>query len=225
MTEETRVTDPNTGGQKGKKLERFDLIPWDALEVVAKLYGKGAEKYAERNWERGYAWSLSFGALHRHLKAWWGGEDRDAETGLPHLAAVAWHALGLLAFSLRKKGTDDRPQAPKRPTLIYVAHPLGKGTDRVKNRAKAARWVGAIAKLPHVLPIAPWITIAESWDESHREQGLALDFWTIEACDVVWLVGGHVSPGMALEREFAESRGIPVRDLTNLGSEPPEAIS
>ena len=43
---EVRVTDPETGGQKGQKPARFDLIP-PAIWEVAELYGKGAAKYAE----------------------------------------------------------------------------------------------------------------------------------------------------------------------------------
>lgn len=106
---EVRVVDPNTGGAKGSKLARFDLLPWDALWSVAELYGRGAAKYADRNWEKGYAWHLSHAALHRHLAQFWQGERIDAETGAHHLTAVVFHALALLAFDLRKAGTDDRP--------------------------------------------------------------------------------------------------------------------
>jgi len=110
--DERRITDPKTGGQKGSKLARFDLLPGDALWAVAEHFGRGAVKYGEdRNWEKGYAWSLSFAALMRHAWAWWQGEDKDAETGSSHLAAVAWHALVLLAFELRGAGTDNRPEA------------------------------------------------------------------------------------------------------------------
>jgi len=105
---ETRITDPNTGGEKGRKLARWELLPGDALHELAEHYGKGCEKYADRNWERGYNWSLSFGAMMRHAWAMWGGEDVDEETGSLHMTAVAWHALALLAYQLRSVGTDDR---------------------------------------------------------------------------------------------------------------------
>lgn len=104
---EVRIVDPATGGAKGQKLARFDLIPQDALFEVAKVYGVGSKKYEDRNWERGYAWGLSYGALQRHLSLDMQGEDMDPE-GFYHLAAVAWHALALLAFRLRNVGTDDR---------------------------------------------------------------------------------------------------------------------
>src|SRR5690625_7397406 len=65
---EVRVTS-DTGGQKGSKKARFDLIPVVPLWEVAEVYGKGAEKYEDRNWERGYDWSLSFAALRRHARS------------------------------------------------------------------------------------------------------------------------------------------------------------
>lgn len=107
---EVRVIDPATGGAKGSKLARFDLLPYDALYILAEHFGKGAEKYEPRNWERGYDWGLSFAAAMRHGTAWWQGEELDAE-GFAHLTAFAWHALVLLAFSSRQLGTDSRPTA------------------------------------------------------------------------------------------------------------------
>ena len=105
---EHRVVDPVTGGAKGQKSARTDLLPPDALLELAEHYGRGTVKYESRNWERGYAWSLSHASLLRHLLAWWGGAELD-EDGFPHITAVAWHAIALLTFSLRKDGTDDRP--------------------------------------------------------------------------------------------------------------------
>ena len=78
MTEDARKDD-------GGKL-RYDLIPPEALEELARVYTVGAERYGERNWERGITWGRLFAALMRHLWAWWRGEMRDPEDGLPHLA-------------------------------------------------------------------------------------------------------------------------------------------
>lgn len=105
---ETRITSP-TGGSKGQKLARYDLLPWDVLEEVAKHYGRGALKYEERNWERGYDWSLSFAALQRHLSAFWNGEDVDPETGSHHLDAVIFHAMALRRYTMRNHEYDNRP--------------------------------------------------------------------------------------------------------------------
>lgn len=96
-------------GKKTTKDARFDLLPWDALWAVARIFGLGANKYDERNWESGLKWGSSHSALNRHLALWWAGEEIDSESGMPHIAHVAWHSLVLLAHSLRGIGTDDRP--------------------------------------------------------------------------------------------------------------------
>lgn len=108
---EVRVVDPTTGGEKGSKLARFSLLPWDVLYELAEHYGRGSRKYADRNWEKGYDWSLSIDALGRHLAQWLAGEDSDPETGSSHLIAVAWHALALRWFMRHGKGTDTRSVA------------------------------------------------------------------------------------------------------------------
>lgn len=97
-----------TGAEKGTKPERFDLLPTEALALVARHYGAGAAKYSAHNWRKGYEWSKSYAALQRHANAFWGGEDIDAETGSPHMAGVAFHALSLLTFMLEHPEMDDR---------------------------------------------------------------------------------------------------------------------
>ena len=106
-TQETRIKDEITGGEKGSKLARFSLIPREALWALAEHYGKGSMKYADRNWEKGYKWSLSQDALERHLNQWLLGEKIDRETGSNHMIAVAWHAFALYTFQQRAIGTDD----------------------------------------------------------------------------------------------------------------------
>jgi hypothetical protein len=90
---EERITDLVTGGQKGRKDERYDLFPFDDLDEVAGVYAFGARKYADDNWLKGYSWRLSLGALLRHVARWACGEDRDPETGCLHLAHAASHSL------------------------------------------------------------------------------------------------------------------------------------
>ena len=111
---ETRITDPTTGGEKGQKIARFDLIPVEPLWEVAVLFGVGAQKYAERNWERGYKWSLSYAALERHLNLFWKGEDYDPPppggTGRHHLASVVFHAMALMEYGTTHPELDDRPK-------------------------------------------------------------------------------------------------------------------
>lgn len=105
---EVRITDPETGGQKGSKLPQLGAIEPMAILEVAKIAGFGAQKYDRYNYLKGYRWSLSYDALQRHLLLFWSGEDRDDESGLYHLGHAAWHCLALLSFTLFKRGTDDR---------------------------------------------------------------------------------------------------------------------
>lgn len=99
-----------TGGEKGVKPARFDLVPVGPLTTVAKLYGKGASKYDDHNWMRGYEWSKSYAALMRHVTQFWGGEDLDPDTELPHLASVVFHAFALMHYMDEHRSFDDRPR-------------------------------------------------------------------------------------------------------------------
>jgi hypothetical protein len=107
MSEEVRTVSA-TGGEKGTKIERYDLIPVEFLRTLARHYGVGAQKYDDNNWRRGYEWSKSMAALMRHFEAFRGGEDIDAETGTPHIIAVAWHAATLSEFMRIHPEYDDR---------------------------------------------------------------------------------------------------------------------
>lgn len=99
---------------------RIELIPPELIFALASVLTFGANKYADRNWEDhgGLSWGRCFGALMRHMWAWWGGRgpttrnflfgDLDSETGYSHL----WHAACCIAFLIayeeRGSGTDDR---------------------------------------------------------------------------------------------------------------------
>lgn len=107
---EERLSDPQTGAQKGRKLARFALLPPGALWMIAEVFGFGAAKYADRNWEAGYPWSWSYDALQRHLNAFWDGEELDPESGLSHLAHAGFHILALLTYTRTNRAKDDRPK-------------------------------------------------------------------------------------------------------------------
>jgi|GEM_PF-3298331 len=111
---QTFFTDPVTGGRKETKLARHDLLPPDIVHELAEHYGKGARKYGERNMEKGYPWSKTYAACHRHLNSFWQGEDVDAETGSLHLVAAAWHCFTMAWFLRHNAGTDDRPVTGKK---------------------------------------------------------------------------------------------------------------
>lgn len=102
------MKNPDEGVKHDDSKARYDLIPPELLETVARVLTFGATKYGERNWEKGMSWGRVFAALMRHMWVWWRGEARDAETGYSHL----WHAACCIAFLItyetRGVGTDDR---------------------------------------------------------------------------------------------------------------------
>ena len=106
MTSEHK-SEPGKKWDKGKL--RYDLLPADSLEELAKVYTVGADKYSDRNWERGMSWGRVFGAIMRHAWAFWRGEENDPETGINHMAHAAWNCFALIAYSKRDmREFDDR---------------------------------------------------------------------------------------------------------------------
>jgi hypothetical protein len=107
---------PDGGGLRhdtGKP--RFDLMPPEAMEALARHYEVGARKYQDRNWERGMLWCRCFGSLMRHAWAWMRGDDFDQETGSHHMISAAWNCIALATYAMRKVGTDDRVLPPSAP--------------------------------------------------------------------------------------------------------------
>lgn len=123
-TDEVRLTSP-TGGQKGSKLARFDLIPPSVLWELAEHYGKGAEKYDDNNWMKGYDWKLSFASAIRHLMSFWKGEDYDTDVPIAptkHVVAAAWHCIALAWFmdnmpQYDTRAFDPRVKAPREDAI------------------------------------------------------------------------------------------------------------
>lgn len=109
-------TTSSTGGQKGVKDERHDLIPRKGVAAIARVFAFGAKKYADHNWRRGYEWSKSIAALDRHFSDFVDGQTYDTcrndcefhdengdltcrnHSGLHHLAHAGFHILVLLTW-------------------------------------------------------------------------------------------------------------------------------
>ena len=96
---------------------RYDLVPPEALDEIAKVLTFGAHKYSDRNWEAGMRYGRTFAATMRHLWAWWRGEDKDPETGLSHLAHAG--CCIFFALTLQARGRTDLDDRPK-PTESKV---------------------------------------------------------------------------------------------------------
>lgn len=95
-----------------------------------------------------------------------------------------------------------RPDVRQRRVPVYMMHPLGSGNDREANRYLACQWQAAIqAAHPEWLVLAPWIGLSGAWSEERRDEGMAVDYATIDLCEMGVIAGPLDGP----------SRGNPVR--------------
>ena len=108
LVQENEKTTPLAGTKHDQGKPRTELLPFDVLEAVAVVLSRGAEKYSDRNWEKGFKWSRLLGAVLRHLFSWAKGGDRiDPEWGLSHLDHALCALMMLRAHELRGIGEDD----------------------------------------------------------------------------------------------------------------------
>lgn len=114
--QESLVKKPtNTTYNNGVKFDsdkvRWDLLPVEALEELAKVYTFGASKYSDRNWEKGLDYNRIYRAAIHHITDFWMGKNKDDESGLHSLAHCAFNVLALLHFELAgREELDNRPK-------------------------------------------------------------------------------------------------------------------
>lgn len=84
------------------------ILAMPGLSDVAAVGDFGAKKYEQWNYRKGMMWMKLLGSCSRHLTAFILGEDNDVESGLPHLAHLAYDALMLLGYMNEHKEMDDR---------------------------------------------------------------------------------------------------------------------
>lgn len=82
----------------GEPDARLDLVPIRPLLRVAALYGRGAKKYGEGNYQKGIPFKRVIASLLRHVYSWVIGQETGKEDGEDHLAAAAWNAFALMYY-------------------------------------------------------------------------------------------------------------------------------
>lgn len=92
---------------------RVDLVPSSLVLAVAKVCEFGIQKYAERNWEAGIAFTKLLGSAERHLLEWKDCRDVDPESGLNHLHHAAWNLMAIIELITTHPEMDDRPKKGK----------------------------------------------------------------------------------------------------------------
>lgn len=98
---------PGAKDDKAKPMAGVLLDFSRALQVVVDVGTYGAKKYTRTSWATVPEGSQRYlDAMMRHLLAMDVDPDGlDKETGLPHLAHVAWNALAVLELQARRKET------------------------------------------------------------------------------------------------------------------------
>jgi hypothetical protein len=178
---------------------RYDLIPEEVTEQLARILTFGSAKYADNNWKflRPFK-SRYFAALMRHIAAWRGGEDVDKESGELHLS----HALACLSFLLW--GELNKSKKLK----VYVASPYTIG-DHDKNVEISLKAGDELLKKGFV-PICP--LLSHFWDKispKSYDTWLDMDLQLLAGCDAVLRLLG-ASEGADKEVKYAMDLGIPV---------------
>lgn len=112
--------------EQGRKYDggklRYDLIPVLALEEVARVVTKGAEKYDDENWKlvpEGRRRYLA--AAMRHIQQWRKGEIYDEEMGTHHIANAISNLMFILEKELRGWGdVSETPEIVKAEKVIVM---------------------------------------------------------------------------------------------------------
>lgn len=112
----TAVNSPNlsvrgerfaTGSQRDSRRGkgRYDLLPWVAIDEVAKVCEEGAEKYGARNIERGQPISRLLDSGVRHISEYMRGIHVEPRV----LGRAAWNILWAIQFDLTRPDLVDVP--------------------------------------------------------------------------------------------------------------------
>jgi hypothetical protein len=110
--------DNNPKTRLGKLKAPLHLVPPSADFWLAMALNDGASKYEPYNWrDESISVSVYYGAMKRHINAYWDGEDIAPDSGVHHLAhAMACCALILDAQPINRL-IDDRPTPGSSPDL------------------------------------------------------------------------------------------------------------
>lgn len=86
----------------------MDLIPYEALEEIAKVLAAGEKKYGTANWTSGIEMRRLLSAAMRHIGQFNSGEDFDEETETLHLANAATNLMFAIWMYSHRPDLDNR---------------------------------------------------------------------------------------------------------------------
>jgi len=178
---------------------RFDLIPPEPLEDVAKVLSMGALKYEPNNWMRVPMAKIRYiSAAIRHIWARLMGKIIDDESGLPHTA----HAICCLLFL---GWFDYRPRQNNKK--IYISGPI---TGIEKYNKPEFDLASKLLIQNGYTPVNPFalgvLSKHKLWQDYMREDIKAI----MDVDGILALSGWENSKGATEEIRIAKNLGIPV---------------
>ena len=90
------------------------ILAMRGLISVSNVGDYGAKKYGQWNYKVGMPWMKLLGSCSRHLFQFILGMDNDSESGLPHMAHLAYNSLMLLDYMETHREKDDRFKESKK---------------------------------------------------------------------------------------------------------------
>jgi len=124
---------------QGKPLAAIPIKDFGrALEAVSEVGTFGAKKYARSSWKGVENASVRYeDALYRHAyKSSY--EEHDEESGLLHLAHLAWNALAILQLQIEKEESDY--QKSLEPTIalkgLYKEYIDNKNSGKIVDKTQ-----------------------------------------------------------------------------------------
>lgn len=95
----------DTGAKRHENVSnmvRYDLISPYALRRVAQVYAHGANKFGDRNWEKGMPFDDLINRIYNHINLHMMG-DRSED----HLAHATWNLMAILHFQGKDESYGD----------------------------------------------------------------------------------------------------------------------
>ena len=108
---------------------------------------------------------------------------------------------------------EERALRAFRP-IVYICSPF---SGDVEGNIASAQRFSRFAVDKGYIPIAPHLLFPQFMEESDPEQrrlGIFFGMVLQSKCKEVWVFGGNITKGMAVEIEKAHERGLPVRYFT-----------
>ena len=120
---------------------------------------------------------------------------------------TVYEALSNIEKKEKSARRVDRP-------LVYICSPYAGDVERNVNMARV---YSRFAVKNTCIPLAPHLLYPQFMDDgspAERELALFMGLVLLTKCEQVWVFGGVISAGMAVEIAKAEKKKIPVRYFT-----------